>query len=83
VDHASTERLDPLKRLRDVVDREVRQAERIAWAAAAGMDADRGGSGVRLPAFSLSILASLQLNPEKLHPEASGALGIVCRKLDE
>jgi hypothetical protein len=47
------------------------------------MDADRGGSGVRLPAFSLSILASLQLNPEKLHPEASGALGIVCRKLDE
>jgi hypothetical protein len=36
-----------------------------------------------LPALSLSILASLQLNAEELCPEASGALGIVCRKLDE
>jgi hypothetical protein len=47
------------------------------------MDADRGGSRVRLPALSLSISASLQLNAEELDPEAPGALGIVCGKLDE
>jgi hypothetical protein len=31
----------------------------------------------------LSILASLQLDAEKLRPEASGARGIVSRKFDE
>jgi hypothetical protein len=47
------------------------------------MDADRGDSRVRLPARSLFVFASLQPNAEELHPEASGALGIVCGKLDE
>ena len=83
VDHAPTERLDPLQRLGDVAHREVGQGDRIAGAAPAGMNADRGGSGVRLPALSLSILASLQLNAEELRPEASGARGIVGGKLDE
>jgi hypothetical protein len=36
-----------------------------------------------LPALSLSILASLQLNAEEPRPEASGARGIVGGKLDE
>ncbi len=83
VDYAPAERLDPLQRLGDIAHREVGQRERIAGAASAGMDADRGGSQVRLPALSLSISASLQLNAEELDPEAPGALGIVCGKLDE
>jgi len=73
VDHAPTERLDPLQRLGDIAHREIGQGERIAGTASAGMDADLGGP----------ILASLQLNAEELHPEAPGALGIVCGKLDE
>jgi hypothetical protein len=36
-----------------------------------------------LPALSLSILASLQLNAEEFRPEASRARGIVGGKLDE
>src|SRR5215218_3649653 len=83
VDYAPAERLDPLQRLGDIAHREVGQGERIAGAASAGMNADRGGSRVRLPALSLSISASLQLNAEQLDPEAPGALGIVCGKLDE
>ena len=83
VDDAPAERLDALQRLGDIAHREVGQGKRIAGAASAGMDADRGGSRVRLPALSLSISASLQLNAEKLDPEAPGALGIVCGKLDE
>jgi hypothetical protein len=47
------------------------------------MDADRWGFRVRLPALSLSSLAGLQLKAEELHPEATGALGIVCGKLDQ
>ena len=83
VDHAPTERLDALQCLGDIAHREVGQRVGIAGAASAGMDADRGGSRVRLPALSLSILASLQRGAEKGHPKASGALGIVCGKLDE
>jgi hypothetical protein len=47
------------------------------------MDADRWSSRVRLPALSLSLLAGLQLDAEELHPEASGALGIVGGTFDE
>ena len=83
VDHAPAQRLDLLQGLGDVAHGEVGQGDRIAGAAPAGMNADRGGSGVRLPALSLSILASLQLNAEELRPEASGARGIVGGKLDE
>ena len=46
------------------------------------MDADRGGARVRLPTLSLSISARLQRGAEKSLPETSGALGIVCGKLD-
>jgi hypothetical protein len=38
---------------------------------------------MRLPALSLFISASLELNAEELCPEASGAHGVVCGKLDE
>jgi hypothetical protein len=47
------------------------------------MDADRGGSRVRLPALSLSVLAGLQLDTEELRPEASSARRIVGGKFDE
>jgi hypothetical protein len=83
VDYAPAERLDPLQRRGDIAHREVGEGERIGGAASADMDADRGGSRVRLPALSLSISASLQLNAEELDPEAPGALGIVCGKLEE
>ena len=83
VHHAPTERLDALQRLGDIAHREVGQREGIAGAASAGMDADRGGSGVRLPTLSLSILASLQPGAEKGLPKTSGALRIVCRELDQ
>jgi hypothetical protein len=83
VDHAPAQRLDPLHGLGEVAHREVGQGDRIAGAAPAGMNADRGRSRVRLPALSLSILASLQLNAEELRPEASRARGIVGGKLDE
>ena len=64
MDDTPTERLDPLQRLRDIAHREVGEGERIAGAAPASMDADRGGSRVRLPALSLSVLARLEHNPE-------------------
>jgi hypothetical protein len=83
MDHDPTQRLDPLKRLGDVAHGEVGQREGIAGATAAGMDADRGGTPVRLPALSLSISASLQLRAEERGPETSGALEIVGGELDE
>jgi hypothetical protein len=47
------------------------------------MDADRRHARVRLPAFSLSGLAILEFNAEEAHPEGTGALWIVCGKLNE
>jgi hypothetical protein len=47
------------------------------------MDADRRRARVRLPAFSLSGLAILEFNAEEAHPEGTGALWIVCGKLNE
>ena len=83
VDDAPTERFDPLQRRRDIGHREVRQREGIARSTSAGMDADRGGFGARLPALPLAGAASLQLHAEELRPEAPGALGIVSGKLDQ
>jgi len=83
VNHAPSERLDPLQRLGDIAYREVGQREGIAGPTSASMDADRRCSRVCLPALSLSSLTSLQLNAEELHPEAAGALWIVCGKLNE
>src|ERR1700730_10036806 len=82
VDDAPAERRDPLQRLGDIDDREVGQREGIAWATSARMYADRRPR-VRLPALSLRTFASLQLNSEKLAPEAPRPLGIVSRELDE
>jgi hypothetical protein len=81
--HAPAERLDPLQRLGDIAHREVRQRDGIAGSASASMDADRRRARVRLPAFSLSGLAILQANAEEVHPEVTGALWIVCGKLNE
>ena len=81
--HASAELLDPLQRLSDIVHCEVRQREGIAGSAPPSMDADGRPARVRLPAFSLSGLAILQFNTEEVHPEVTGALWIVCRKLNE
>jgi hypothetical protein len=83
VNHAPAERFDPLQRFGDVAYREVGQGEGIAGSTSASMDADRRGSRVRLPALSLSSLASLQLDAEEFHPEATGALCIVCGKFNE
>jgi hypothetical protein len=83
VNHAPAERLDPLQRLGDIAYREVGQTEGIAGPTSASMDADRRSSRVRLPAISLSSLASLQLNAEEFHPEATGPLWIVCGELNE
>jgi hypothetical protein len=83
MDHAAAERLDPLQCLGDVVDGEVRQREGIAGSASTSMDANRGRARLRLPAFSLSCPAILQFNAEEVHPEVTGALWIVCRKLNE
>ena len=83
MDHAAAERLDPLQCLGDVVDGEVRQREGIAGSASPSMDANRGRARLRLPAFSLSCRAILQFNAEEVHPEVTGALWIVCRKLNE
>src|SRR5215217_1561384 len=47
------------------------------------MDADGRRARVGLPAFSLSRLSSLQLDAEEAHPEAAGALRIVCGELNE
>src|SRR5215216_3862018 len=80
---APAERLDPLQRLGDIAHREVRQREGIAGSASASMDADRWLARVRLPACSLSGLAILQFNAEEVHPEGTGALWIVCGKLNE
>jgi hypothetical protein len=83
VNHAPAERLDPLQRLGDIAYREVGEGEGIAGSTSASMDADRRDFRVRLPALSFSCSAGLQLNSEKLHPEATGALRIVCGKLDK
>ena len=63
VDHAPAERLDSLQRLGDIAHREVGQREGIAGPAPAGMDADRGGSRVRLPALALSIWRASSSTP--------------------
>src|SRR5688572_4459153 len=81
VNHAPAERLDPLQRLDDIVYREVGQREGIAGSASARMDANRRRARMRLPALSLPSFASLHLNTEESHPEATGALGVVCGKL--
>jgi hypothetical protein len=47
------------------------------------MDADREGSRVRLPALSLAIVTSRQLDAEELGPEPPGSLGIIRGKLDQ
>jgi hypothetical protein len=83
VNHAPAERLDALQRRGDIADREVGQGERIAGSTSASVDADRWGFRVGLPALSLSSLAALELDSEELHPEATGALWIVCGKLDQ
>jgi hypothetical protein len=83
VDDAPAERLDPLKCVGDIADREVGQRERIAGTAPASVYTDGGRSRVRLPTLSFAVLASFQLKAEELHPEAPGALGIVCGKLDQ
>ena len=83
MDNAPAERLDPLQRLGDIAHREVGQGVGIAGAASAGVDANRGGFRVRLPAFSLSGVASLQGNVKEPRPEASCASGIISGKLDE
>jgi hypothetical protein len=74
--------LDPLERLGDVDHGEVGQRKGIAWAGSALVDADRRGSGVRLPALPLWRFAILQFNAEKLPPETSGALRIIGGELD-
>jgi hypothetical protein len=75
--------LDPLDRLSDVGNREVGQRKGIAWARSPLVDANRWDSRLRLPPFPFRRLAILQLNAEKLRPEASGALGIVSGELYE
>jgi hypothetical protein len=82
VDDAPTERLDARERFAEVVDLEVRKGERVSGAASASMDADRGGSRVRLPAVSLSIAPSLERDPQKLGPETPRSVWIVGGKFD-
>jgi hypothetical protein len=83
MDHAPPERRDPLERLSEIAHGEVGQRKGIAWSTPAGVDAERWGSCVRLPALSLGILAGLERNAEKLRPEVPGALGIICGELDK
>jgi hypothetical protein len=83
MDHAPTERRDPLKRRGDIDHREVRQRKGITWPASARVHSDRRCPRACLPALSLRTFASLQLNAEELRPEASCALGIISRELDE
>jgi hypothetical protein len=83
VHDASSERFDPLQRLSDIGHGEVGQRKGIAWTRSALVDAERWGRSVRLPALSLWALAILQLDAEKLSPEASGTLGVISGELDE
>jgi len=83
VNHAPAERLDPHQRLGDIAYREVGLGEGIPRSASASMDTDRWGVRVGLPTLSLFSLASLQVNAQEFHPEATGALWIVCGKLNE
>jgi len=83
MDDAPAERLDPPQRPGDIAHREVGKREGITGAASAGVDANRGSFRVRLPAFSLSRVASLQRNIEEPGPEALCTSGIISGKLDE
>ena len=80
---APPERFHSLQRLGDIGDHEVGQRKGIAWATSALVYADRGGCRMRLPALALCTLAIVQLNAEKLRPEASGALGVISGELDQ
>ena len=80
---APPERFYSLQRLSDIGDREVGQRIGVAWTRSPLVDADRWVCRVRLPALALWTLAILQLNAEKLRPEASGALGVISGELDE
>ena len=83
MDDAAAERLDPLERLREIVDGEVGQGERVSGAAPPFVDADRRDGRTRLPAGSLPLASRLQRNAQQAAPEASRALGVVGRELDQ
>ena len=83
MDHAAAEGLDTPQRVGHIAYGEVGQGKGIARAGSASVDTHRGGSQVRLPAISLSILTNVQLDAEELRPEAPGTLGVVCGELDE
>jgi hypothetical protein len=82
VHDAPTKRFDPLQRLGEVGDLEVRKREGVPGTASTSMDTDRGGSRVSLPTVSLSFPPSLERDPEKLTPEAASSLGVVGGKFD-
>jgi len=80
---ASAKRFDSLQRGGKVSDLEVRQRKGISGTGPAGVDAERRGSRARLPALSFAVSPSIELDAEKLAPEASCPLRIVSRKLDQ
>ena len=83
MDDASTQRLHLLQRRREIGHGEVGQREGVPRPGAAGMDANRRSSGVRLPALPLPTLPGLQRDAEESGPEASGSLWVVGGKLDQ
>jgi hypothetical protein len=72
-----------LERGGEIVDREVRERERIAGPAPAGVHTNRGRTRVRLPALALSVAARLQLEAQHARPEAPSALRVIGGKLDQ
>ena len=80
---ASTKRFDSRQRAGKVSNLEVRKRKGVSGTGAARVDAERRSSRVRLPALSFSVSPSLELDTEKLAPEATSALGVVSRELDQ
>src|SRR3954471_14461937 len=83
MDDGPTEGLDPFQRLRQIVDREIGQGERISRPTPSLVYPDRGGFRPRLPARTLSFTTGLERAPQQFGPEATGALGVVSREFDQ
>jgi hypothetical protein len=81
--HRSAVGAHALERSDQIINRKIRQRERIAGPPPADVHTNRGRTRVRLPALALSVAARLQLEAQHTRPEPPSALGVVRWKLDQ
>jgi hypothetical protein len=83
VDHAAAKLDDALERALEIRDGEVRQREAVARPSPALVQAQNGGSGVRLQALPLGVATRFERELEQRLPETACATQVVGGKLDQ